>query len=74
MRLFDALLRRLIRKGRLVVTDADGRRYVYGDGEGDSPAVAIRFTDRSTPRREAIGHTFSPARIFCLNSAICEIA
>ncbi|MBW8752813.1 MAG: class I SAM-dependent methyltransferase [Sphingomonadales bacterium] len=56
MRLFDALLRRLVRKGRLVVTDADGRRHVYGDGAGGE-AVAIRFTDRATPRRAA----FNPA-------------
>jgi cyclopropane-fatty-acyl-phospholipid synthase len=53
MRLLDALLRRLIRKGRLVVIDADGKRHVYGDG-ADGEAVAIRFTDRATPRRAAL--------------------
>lgn len=57
MKLFDALLRRLIRKGRLVVTDADGLRHVYGDGAPDAQVVAIRFTDRATPRRAA----FNPA-------------
>jgi cyclopropane-fatty-acyl-phospholipid synthase len=55
VRLFDALLRRLIRKGSLTVTDADGGRYSYGDGSGG--AVAIRFSDRATPRRAA----FNPA-------------
>jgi cyclopropane-fatty-acyl-phospholipid synthase len=57
MRLLDALLRKLIRKGALIVVDATGRRYVYGDRvEGASP-VAIRFTDGATPRRAA----FNPA-------------
>jgi cyclopropane-fatty-acyl-phospholipid synthase len=55
MRLFDALLRRLIRKGALVVVDAEGRARAYGDGSGEP--VAIRFTDRATPRRAA----FNPA-------------
>lgn len=57
MRLFDALLRRLIRKGALTVVDAAGRRWTYGDPSDEAPAVAIRFTDRATPRRA----TFNPA-------------
>lgn len=59
MKLFDVLLRRLIRKGRLVVTDAGGRRHVYGDEAQDAQAVAIRFTDRATPGRAA----FNPALV-----------
>lgn len=59
MKLFDALLRRLIRKGRLIVTDAGGRRHVYGDEAHDAQAVAIRFTDRATPRWAA----FNPALV-----------
>jgi cyclopropane-fatty-acyl-phospholipid synthase len=55
VRLFDALLRRLIRKGSLIVIDADGGRHPYGDGSGEK--VTIRFTDRATPRRA----TFNPA-------------
>lgn len=57
MRLFDALLRKLIRKGRLVVVDADGRRHVYGEGGQNDAAIVIRFTDPATPRRAA----FNPA-------------
>ncbi len=57
MRLFGALLRKLIRKGSLIVWDADGQRHCYGDGSGTAPAIAIRFTDRATPRRAA----FNPA-------------
>lgn len=57
MRLFDALLRKLIRKGTLIVVDARGRRYIYGDRAPDVPPVTIRFTDSATPRRAA----FNPA-------------
>jgi cyclopropane-fatty-acyl-phospholipid synthase len=55
VRLFDALLRRLVRKGSLAVIDAEGKRHYYGDGSGEP--VTIRFTDRTTPRRAA----FNPA-------------
>lgn len=54
MRLFDALLRRLIRQGALTVVDASGRRHNYGDRSGDTPPVTIRFTDNPTPRRAAL--------------------
>jgi cyclopropane-fatty-acyl-phospholipid synthase len=57
VRLFDALLRRLVRKGSLTVIDAVGKRHGYGDGSGDR--VTIRFTDRATPRRAA----FNPALV-----------
>ena len=54
MRLFDALLKRLIRKGTLIVLDADGQCHRYGDGSDIVPPVAIRFTDRASPRRAAL--------------------
>jgi len=57
VRLFDALLRRLIRKGRLIVWDAGGGCHAYGDETDAAPCVVIRFTDRATPRRAA----FNPA-------------
>ncbi|NWK96445.1 SAM-dependent methyltransferase [Sphingobium lactosutens] len=57
MRLFDALLRKLIRKGTLIVVDAAGRRHIYGDPVLGVSPVAIRFTDSATPRRAA----FNPA-------------
>ncbi|MGE3691617.1 MAG: class I SAM-dependent methyltransferase [Novosphingobium sp.] len=44
MWLLDQMLRRLIQNGALVVTDHDGRQYLYGDGS-DEP-LAIRFTDK----------------------------
>ena len=48
MWLLDKMLRKLVRKGRLVVTDHDGKIYRYGPGslaDGDE-AIAIRFTDK----------------------------
>lgn len=57
MRLFDSLLRRLIRNGSLTVVDASGRRHDYGDRTTVLSPVTIRFTDRATPRRAA----FNPA-------------
>jgi len=44
MWLLDKMLRQLVRKGQLVITDHDGKVYRYGDGSGD--ALAIRFTDK----------------------------
>ena len=44
MWLLDKLLRRLVRKGQLLVTDYNGRLYRYGDGSGEP--LAIRFTDK----------------------------
>jgi cyclopropane-fatty-acyl-phospholipid synthase len=54
MKLFDALLRRLIRKGRLTVFDARGRRYDYGEPDGVTAPVTIRFTDQWTTWRAAV--------------------
>jgi cyclopropane-fatty-acyl-phospholipid synthase len=54
MRLFDALLRRLVRQGDLTVIDASGRRYRYGSASGVAAPIVIRFTDRATPRRAAV--------------------
>jgi cyclopropane-fatty-acyl-phospholipid synthase len=57
MRLLDALLRKLIRKGTLIVVDTVGRHRIYGDQTASASPVAIRFTDAATPRRAA----FNPA-------------
>ena len=54
--MFDALLRKLIRKGDLTVIAASGRLYRYGDGATAAP-VTIRFNDRGTPWRAS----FNPA-------------
>ena len=58
MWLLDQLLRRVIRKGHLVVTDHDGKVYEYGPGP-DGPdggmdgrgAIHVRLTDKG-----AAGH------------------
>ncbi|MBW8754460.1 MAG: class I SAM-dependent methyltransferase [Sphingomonadales bacterium] len=48
MWLLDKMLSRLVRKGRLIVTDYDGREYAYGPGGdvGFGDEIRIRFTDR----------------------------
>ncbi len=48
--LFDRLLAKLVRKGRLDLTYADGRRQSVGDGDPAFPDVAVRFTDARVPR------------------------
>ena len=44
MWLLDKMLKALVREGRLVVTDWDGKRYSYGDPAADP--VSIRLTDK----------------------------
>lgn len=44
MWLLDQMLKRLIRKGRLVLIDHDGREYAYGQPE--APPLTIRLTDK----------------------------
>ena len=48
MWLLDKMLNRLVRKGRLTVTDHDGKVYRYGDGsgEGGGETISIRFTGK----------------------------
>jgi cyclopropane-fatty-acyl-phospholipid synthase len=43
MWLLDKMLRRLVRKGRLIVTDHDGRQYAYGS-DSEEP-LRLRLTD-----------------------------
>ena len=47
MWLLDKMLRRLVVKGELFVTDHDGRPYRYGAPDPAREPVAIRFTDRA---------------------------
>ena len=44
MWLLDKMLRQLIREGRLVLTDHDGKVYEYGPGGGET--IAVRLTDK----------------------------
>ena len=47
--LLDAFLRRIVRKGELIVTEASGRMRRYGAPDMDRPPVHIRFHDRRVP-------------------------
>ena len=47
MWLLDKMLRRLVARGELLVTDHDGRQYRYGAPDPGRDPVAIRFTDRA---------------------------
>jgi len=51
MWLLDRMLRALIRQGRLVVTNYDGRIWTYGDPSAEP--VQIRFTRKNTAWRIA---------------------
>ncbi|WP_420140271.1 class I SAM-dependent methyltransferase [Sphingomonas sp.] len=51
MLLFDRAFKKLIRRGELIVHAADGKTYRYGAPEPGRAPVAVRFTDRSTPRK-----------------------
>jgi cyclopropane-fatty-acyl-phospholipid synthase len=72
MRLFDALLRRLIRKGSLTVVDADGRSWAYGDRASGVRPVTIRFTDRWTPRRAALNPALALGEAYMDGRMIAE--
>jgi cyclopropane-fatty-acyl-phospholipid synthase len=52
MRMLSHFLRRMIRVGRLELTDADGRAHVFQGAPG--PTVAIRLHDRRLHRRLAL--------------------
>jgi cyclopropane-fatty-acyl-phospholipid synthase len=45
MWLLNQMLTRVIRKGRLVITDYDGKVYEYGPG-GDGAPIRVRLTDK----------------------------
>ena len=51
MLLLDKALRRLIRRGQLIVTDHDGKVYRYGSPVPDAEPVAIRFHDRGVANK-----------------------
>ena len=47
--LFDRFLASLIRRGELVVHEADGTRHSYGTPDPARPPVTLRFTDKGAP-------------------------
>ncbi|MCA1661311.1 MAG: class I SAM-dependent methyltransferase, partial [Novosphingobium sp.] len=46
MWLLNQLLSRVIRKGRLVITDHDGKVYEYGPGGDGGEPIKVRLTDK----------------------------
>lgn len=49
MYLLDKLLRRVVRKGTLVIHTADGKKWHYGQAQPGYGAVEIRFNDSGVP-------------------------
>jgi len=76
--LTDRLLSRIIKKGRLVLTYADGRQSTFGDPEPGFPEVAIRFTDKRVPRdiitdpRLGAGEAYMDGRIVIEQGDVME--
>ena len=48
MWLLDKLLKSVITRGRMVVTDHDGTIYRYGTGDGSEAPLHVRLTNRKT--------------------------
>ena len=46
MWLLDKFLKSAIKRGRMIVTDHDGKTYEYGGSEGGEPPLRIRLTHR----------------------------
>lgn len=72
MWLLDKFLGRLIAKGRLVVTNADGTEYRYGDGNADFPHVAVRLTKPGTARSIASDPRLGAAEAYMDGRIILE--
>lgn len=49
MFLLDPLLKRAVKSGELIVTEANGRKHVYGRPDPSRKSVAIRFVDNGAP-------------------------
>ena len=49
MWLLDRMLRRIVRRGRLTVIDANGKAVSYGEPEPGYREITIRFTDKGAP-------------------------
>ncbi len=72
MFLLDRLFRRVIRRGDLSVTDANGRSYRYGTPDPLRPAVAIRLTTAATARAIAINPSLGAGEAFMDGRLIIE--
>jgi len=78
-RLIDRLLTRLIRRGRVEVTYASGRRAVYGNGGDGYPDLAVRFADAKVPRELlmdvalAAGETYMDGRLIIERGDVMQL-
>ena len=75
--LLDVLLRRIIQRGELVLTDAGGVTHRYGDGMG--PRVAVRLADRPIERhlvrdpQLALGEAYMDGRLIVEEGRIYDL-
>jgi len=76
--LIDRLLSRIITRGRLALTYADGRQSVFGSPAPGFPEVAIRFADKRVPRdiisdpRLGAGEAYMDGRIIIEQGDVME--
>ena len=62
MWLLDKMLRKLIKKGELIVVDHDGKEYRYGAPDPDHGPVRARLTDAAPPATSPRIRASAPAR------------
>lgn len=79
MWLLDKMLRRLVRRGELILVDHDGREYRYGAPEVERTPVRIRLTDRGAafdiardPRLGA-GEAYMDGRLIMVDGDIRDL-
>jgi cyclopropane-fatty-acyl-phospholipid synthase len=74
--LLDILLRRIVRRGSLILIDAGGTTHRYGDGA--PPAISVRLTDRRLERQLvrdpqlALGEAYMHGRLVMLEGCIYD--
>jgi len=75
--LLCGLLKRIVRRGTLVVETANGRHFDFGDGTG--PPLGLRFVDQAAQRRLllnpslAFGELFMDGRIVVTRGTIYDV-
>jgi len=74
--LLDILLRRIVRRGSLILIDAGGTTHRYGDGA--PPAISVRLTDRRLERQLvrdpqlALGEAYMHGRLVMVDGCIYD--
>lgn len=64
MRVFDTLMGRVVKQGRLQILYHDGHASGFGTPEAGFPEVAIRFTDAKAPREIMLNPNLGAAETF----------